>query len=258
MNIVRCWLALSMLVLGPVDLRAQELSANEIVTRMMECNAQRQAMLQRYISVRSYKLEYRGPAGDHHAEMLVRAEYTAPGFKRLTVVAESGSKVLCREVLRRLVEAEQETAAKQDWQRSMFSPESYNLQLLRTETFEGVRSWVIAVDPKQMTSKIGYRGKIWVSMDDYATVRVQAEPSKNPSWMLDKSSFDVVYARRGEVWVPTTNVSMTHVRLGGEAKVTIDYGEYPVLATIPKVTEGTLTRSGSTPSGAGVKAHSLR
>ncbi len=218
--------------LCPLSGLAQTLGANEIVTRMMEHNAERQAMLQHYASDRTYKLEYSGAMGDHHAEMVVHAEYVAPGRKHLTVVSETGSKVLCAEVLKKLVQSEEETAAKQDWQRAMFSPETYNLDLLGTEQLEGIRAWVLHVEPK-VASKVAYRGKVWISMDDYATVRVQAEPAKNPSWMVNHSNFDSWYMRRGEVWVPEKNVSTTHVRLGGEAKVTIDYGQYPVLETTP-------------------------
>jgi hypothetical protein len=199
---------------------------------MMERNAQRQAMLQHYASDRTYRLEYNGTAGEHHAEMVVHAEYTAPGRKQFTVISQSGSKPLCAQVLRKLIDGEEETAAKQDWQKAMFSPATYDLRLLGTEQLEGISTWVLHVEPK-VASKVSYRGKVWISKDDYATVRVQAEPAKNPSWLLDRSSFDSWYMRRGDIWVPAKNISTTHVRIGGEAKVTIDYGLYPVLETAP-------------------------
>jgi hypothetical protein len=114
----------------------------------------------------------------------------------------------------------------------MFSPETYDLQLLGSERLNGVDTWILHVEPKEV-SKVAYRGKVWISMDDFATVRVQAEPAKNPSWLMNHASFDSWYMRRGDVWVPSKNVSTTHVRIGGEAKVTIDYGQYQVLAITP-------------------------
>ena len=211
---------------------AQSLTADEIVTRMMEKNQERQGMLQHYASDRTYRLIYSGTGGDHHAEMVVHAEYAAPGRKRLTIVSETGSKVLCAEVLRKLVDSEQETADKQGWQRAMFSPETYNFQLLGREQLEGIDTWVLHVQPKT-TSKVGYTGKLWVSADDYAMVRLQAEPTKNPSWLLSHSNFDALYRRHGEVWLPEENISTTHLRFGGDAKVTIKYGDYLVLAMTP-------------------------
>jgi hypothetical protein len=225
------WLfGVAVLVAGRAS--AQKLSADEIVNRMMEKNAQRRAELQHYVSDRTYTLTYSGTGGDHHAEMAVRAEYAAPGHKKLTIMAESGSKVLCAEVLRKLVEGEQETADKADWARAMFSPDTYTLQLLGQEQLDGIVTWVLHVDPKS-TSRVGYRGKLWVSADDYAMVRLQAEPAKNPSWFVSHPSFDAWYMRRGDVWVPERNISTTHVRIGGDAKVTIDYGQYAVLSTTP-------------------------
>ncbi len=229
--VVGCMVSMMACGMGWAQAQKQgELTAEEIVGRMMEKNAERQAALEHYSSDRTYELHYDGMGGKHYAEMVVHAEYTAPGRKQLTVVSESGSKVLCREVLRKLVEKEEETAAKADWQRSFFSADTYKLKLLGREQLEGVDTWVLQVDPK-VESKVAYRGKIWVSMDDFATVRVVGEPSKNPSWLLEKASFDSWYMRRGAIWVPEKNISTTHVRIGGEAKVTIDYGRYQVLAS---------------------------
>ena len=226
-------LLLGIMLFGPGFARSQSVpTGDEIISRMMERNAQRQAMLQHYSSDRSYRLEYNGTTGEHHAEMVVHAEYAAPGRKQLTVTAESGSKVLCAEVLRKLVQGEQDTATKQDWQQTMFSPATYNLKLLGREELDGLSTWVLQVDPKVAT-KVAYRGKLWVSTDDFAMVRLVAEPAKNPSWLLSRASFDARYMRHGAIWLPETNVSRSHVRIGGDATVTINYGQYQVLAAAP-------------------------
>jgi len=204
-------------------------TAEEIVRRMLVKNDERQAALEHYRTDRTYQLEYDGTGGKHHAEMVVRTEYKAPGRKYFTVLSESGSKLLCREVLRRLVEKEEQTSEQTDWQRAMFSTDTYKVELVGREQLEGVNTWVLKVEPK-VYSEVAYRGKVWVSMDDFAMVRVMGEPAKSPSWMLDSATFDSWYMRRGNVWVPARNISTTHVRIGGEAKVTIDYGKYDVLS----------------------------
>jgi hypothetical protein len=227
-------------------------TAEEIVRRMLLKNDERQAALEHYRTDRTYQLEYDGTGGKHHAEMIVRAEYQAPGRKNFTVLSESGSKLLCREVLRRLVDKEEETSEKTDWQRAMFSIDTYTVQLVGQEQLGGVNTWVLKVEPK-VYSGVAYRGKLWVSTDDFAMVRVMGEPAKSPSWMLDSAAFDSWYMRRGDVWVPAKNISTTHVRIGGEAKVTIDYGKYDVLLTRPIVAadqhghEGASVQSAGTP-----------
>jgi hypothetical protein len=91
---------------------------------------------------------------------------------------------------------------------------------------------VLQVTPK-VANKFTYRGKVWVSKDDYAVVRIQGEPAKNPSWWTNHASFESVYMRRGDVWLPARNVSSSHVRIGGEATLTIEYGNYPVVTELP-------------------------
>lgn len=222
-------LAMALCGVGAQAQNQTALTAGEIVARMLAKNGERQTALQHYASERTYELHYSGTGGEHHAKMVVDVDYTAPGRKHFTVISESGSKVLCKEVLRKLVDGEEQTAAKSDWQRTMFSPETYNLELLGREQLDGISTWVLKVDPK-VDSKIGYRGKVWISTDDFATVRVLGEPEKNPSWLLNRTSFDSRYMRRGEIWLPSRNISTSHVRIGGDARVTIDYGDYEVLS----------------------------
>ena len=211
-------------------------TATEIVSRMLAMNQERVAALDRYESDRTYRLEYRGPGGEHHAELQVHAEYTGPDHKRLTVVSESGSKFLCDKVLRRLVAGEQEAAAQSNRKQTTLGPENYRAELAGEEMVETeggpVRTWVLRVTPK-VDNKFTYRGRVWVSQDDFAVVRIQGEPAKNPSWWINHASFESVYARRGNVWLPAKNVSSSHVRIGGEATMTIEYGTYPVVAARP-------------------------
>jgi hypothetical protein len=205
---------------------------------MLEKNRERLAALDHYESERTYRVEYTGTGGEHHAELRVRAEYTGPNQKRFTVVGESGSKFICDKVLRKLVEGEQEATDKSNRMQTTLSAANYDAELVGEETLAGepggagVRTWVLQVTPK-VDNKFTYRGRVWISQDDYAVVRIAGEPAKSPSWWINRASFDSRYIRRGEVWLPASNSSSSHVRIGGEATLTIDYGSYPVVAARP-------------------------
>jgi hypothetical protein len=203
-------------------------TAEQIVARMLVKNNERLAALEHYASERTYRVEYTGTGGEHKGELVVDAEYSAPDQKRFTVVSESGSKLICEKVLKRLVESEQEAAQKTNRMQMMLSTANYNVALDGTDQMDGLKAWVLKVSPK-VDSKFTYKGRVWVSMDDYAVMRVQGEPAKNPSWWINRASFDSRYVRRGEFWLPGRNVSTSHVRIGGEATLTIDYGPYPTL-----------------------------
>lgn len=208
-------------------------TAAEIVARMLDKNKERLAELEHYESERTYRVEYTGTGGEHHAQLEVHAVYTGPDQKTLTVVSESGSKFLCDKVLRKLVEGEREATAKSNRVQTTLGPENYAAELTGEETLitvgGPVRTWVLRVTPK-VDNKFTYRGRVWVSEDDYAVVRIQGEPAKSPSWWINRASFESMYLRRGDVWLPAKNVSSSHVRIGGEAKLTIEYGAYPVVA----------------------------
>jgi hypothetical protein len=204
-------------------------TADEILARMVVRNAERQAALEHYASERTYRVEYKGTGGEHFGEMRVHAEYSAPNQRRFTVVSEAGSKLICQKVLRRLVESEQEATQETNRRQTMLSAENYHVELVGAEQIDGVRAWVLKVSPK-VDSKFTYRGKVWVSEEDYAVMRVHGEPAKNPSCWINRASFDSRFVRRGEFWLPGKNVSASHVRIGGEATLTIDYGAYQTLA----------------------------
>jgi hypothetical protein len=207
----------------------KSMTAEEIVARMLARNSERQAALEHYASERTYRVEYKGAGGRHSGEIVVHAEYLAPDQKRFVVISQSGSKLICEKVLRRLLEGEQEAMQKMNRMQTTLSPENYEVELVGEELFDGARAWVLKVQPK-VANKFTYRGRVWVNMQDYAVMRVKGEPAKNPSWWISRTSFEARYARRGEFWLPTRNVSTSQVRIGGEATLTIDYGSYETLA----------------------------
>jgi len=210
-------------------------TVDKIIARMLEKNRERHDALDRYTSDRIYEVRYTGTGGEHHAELHVHAEYEGPDRKTLTVVSQSGAKFLCEKVLHKLVDSEMEATGKNNRQQTTLSLENYDAVLLGEETVEtpdggpGIRAWILRVTPK-VDNKFTYRGKVWISEDDYAVMRIVGEPAKNPSWWINRASFDSRYVRRGQIWLPGKNVSSSHVRIGGEATMTIDYGSYPVVA----------------------------
>ena len=211
---------------------AATVSVEDIAARMQVMNKEREVALLRYQSERTYSLQYEGLGGAREAQLVVDAEFVAPDQKHFTVVSESGSKVLCEKVLRKLVETEEEAAEKSTRTQIALNPENYDMHLVGIEQADGEPAYVLDVSPK-VDNKLAYRGRVWVSKADYAIMRIAGEPAKNPSFWINHASFDSTYRRISGVWVLRRNTSTTHVRLGGEATLTIDYGNYGVLSAMP-------------------------
>ncbi|MDE3105914.1 MAG: hypothetical protein KGK08_12135 [Acidobacteriota bacterium] len=222
------WATGVLLLAGCGAALAQAPGADTIALRMQAHNAERTAALEGYQAERVYRVHYQGTGGEHEAEMHVRLEFRAPGAKHFVIESESGSKFLCDKVLKKLVESEEEAAGKAARLQLVLSPENYNLQLVGEETWNGVPAWVLQVEPK-VADKFSHRGRVWISKDDYGLMRVVGEPAKSPSWFLSRAAFEYRYGREGgRFWLPMQNESSSHVRIGGEATLSIEYSGYQI------------------------------
>lgn len=197
-------------------------SPEEIVRRMVQQNELRAEHLKHFTSVRHYHVEFHGLGRTMTADMHVQASYALGSGKTFQVIDQSGSHLLLNHVLKKLLETEQDDSRQQ---KAALTPSNYNFQL-ETTTFENGRTlYEFGVEPK-VKNKLLYRGRIWIDGNDYAVVRVEAEPAENPSFWIKKTEIHHVYSKSGEFWLPETNRSESKVRLGGSAILTIDYGSY--------------------------------
>ncbi len=212
------------------------LSTDAIVQRLMAANARRAEALHGYQGKRFYRLNYHGLFGTHDAEMQVEAAYTAPDKKDFKVVSESGSKLLDR-VLLRLLSSEKEAQQQQNRAELEISPKNYGFELAEVEHTPRGNFYVLNVTPKGR-SRYLYRGKIWVDAQDFAVARMQGEPAKNPSIWVSHTQIEYRWEKIGGFWLPAHNESVTQVRMGGRAVLTIDYTDYQITGANRVATHG--------------------
>ena len=204
-----------------------QLPTDVIVQRLMAANAQRSQTLRGYHGKRVYHLDYHGLFGSHEAGMQVEAIYTAPDRKDFKVLSQSGSKLLVNRVLLKLLSSEQDAQQEQNRKELEISPKNYDFALAGTEHTPGGDFYVLAVTPKGK-SKYLYRGKLWIDARDFAVVRMQGEPAKNPSLWVSHTQIEYQWVKIGGFWLPAHNESETQVRMGGKAVLTIDYTDYQI------------------------------
>jgi hypothetical protein len=213
------------------DVKAQDpptLSETAIVEKIMIANARRSAELRSFEGKRWYRLEYHGLFGGRNASMEVLASYTAPDQHDFTVVSQSGSKLLLNRVLLKLLDSEKE--AFENHKQIELSPDNYKFTLVGTERIPaGDTCYVLAVKPRKQ-NKFLYAGKIWVDTHDFAVVRMEGEPAKAPSFWVRDTQIDSNWEKVSGFWFIAHNHSVSHIRMGGMATLTIDYGDYQVRA----------------------------
>jgi hypothetical protein len=222
-------LAAAPAVLSQSDAALPALSAGEVVQHLMEKNRERANGLQHYVGTRMYRLEYRGFPASADATMQVEVDFDAPASKHFTVVSESGSKLIQSKVFHRLLESEEQAGDQENRKHTELGPDNYNFSLAGMEG----TNYVLNVEPK-VESKFLYRGKIWVDAHDFAVTRIEAQPAKNPSFWTTKSLIHHTYQKLDNgFYLPKENKTVTSVRLGGTATLTIDYESYQLTAAKP-------------------------
>jgi hypothetical protein len=201
------------------------LPAEIIVQKMMATSARRSTELQSVRATRTYRLQYHGFLGTRDAGMKVLATYTAPNKLDFSVISQTGSKLLLNRVLLKLLESERE--AFKDQKQIELSPANYTFDSEGMETSDDDPCYVLGVSPRK-ENKFLYRGKVWIDAHDFALARMQGQPAKSPSFWIKDTQINSTWHEVGGFWLIQHNQSVSHVRLGGMATLTIDYTDYQI------------------------------
>jgi hypothetical protein len=226
---------------------AQEASlpvASEVVVQMLARDAQRQRSLEGYEGMRRYTL-----VNEHmrkRAEMLVRVRGDQDGTKHFEIVNETGWKAAQKHVLHKMLESEAEASRPEERVKARLSPDNYEFQFVASEKVGDRAVYVVDLTPKRR-EKYLFRGRIWVDAEDYALVRADGNPAKNPSFWTKSVHFVQAYQKSGPFWFPATTESVTEARLFGTTDLTIEYFDYKPNATTAAQDSVEVAQRGSRP-----------
>ena len=198
-------------------------TAEEVVSRMAAHDLQRQASIEGYAGMRRYVLENQKLS--KRAEMVVKVNGEQDGTKHFEIVSEEGWKAAHKHVLRKMLESETDTSRPEMRANSKLTPANYDFAIAGTEQVAGRTAYVLEVSPKRK-EKYLFKGRIWVDAEDYALMRAEGSPAKNPSFWTKRTRFVQVYQKNGPLWFPLSTQSITEVRLFGNTDVNIEYFDY--------------------------------
>lgn len=217
----------------PPSTSTTSLSLDQVVDNLVRKNQERTRALTHCEGTRVYRLAYRGFPSDRDAEMTVKATYDSPSSKEFKVVSESGSKLILNRVFKKLLEGEKEAAQPAISARTQLNRDNYTFELVGYEPTSTGGQYVLQVSPKSR-SKYVYSGKVWVDGVDFAVTHIEVEPGLNPSFWTKKSEIRHEYKKVGAFWLPARNESVSYIRLGGRATLTIEYTDYRVREAGPQ------------------------
>ncbi len=197
--------------------------ADEVIAKLMDHNSQRDKLGGGYTGTRRYVLENQHL--NKRAELRVSVKCDPDGTKHFEVVSEQGWSSANKRVLRKMLESETETSRPQVRPSTSLTPENYRFQMLASEFLEARPVYVIQVLPKR-EDKYLFEGRIWIDAEDFAVVRVEGQPAKNPSFWTNSVHFVQQYHKSGDFWFPFSTESVTEARIFGKTEVTISYFDY--------------------------------
>lgn len=244
----RSWLSIALLVLlslcvaipriacaqnqRPISTGNGPLTTAQVVDNLVAMNLRRAHALHSYKGSRTYRVEYRGFPHAASAEMVVDLIYRAPGIKEFTIRSSTGSKLIIDKVFRKLLQAEEDALSADTQRHTALSSDNYDFTMAGYESTSSRSLYVLFAEPKSK-SKLLFRGRVWVDANDFAVVRLEAEPAKSPSFWTKSSQIEQSYIKVSDFWLPERNHSISAIRLGGRAELTIEYQKYRITASDP-------------------------
>ena len=208
--------------LGDAPLRREQ-----VVDNLLAMNLERAHALHAYKGTRHYLLQYHGTWGTRSAEMVVDLKYQSPGAKEFTIRSSTGSKLIIGTVFKKLLQAEQEALGVEAQRRTALNRDNYDFTLVGYDSKPSGSMYILGVKPRT-NGKFLYHGRIWVDAKDFAVTRLEAQPAKNPSFWTKHSEIGEIYMKVGDFWLPARNHSITKIRFGGSAVLTIQYQNYKI------------------------------
>jgi hypothetical protein len=206
-------------------------SADDVVAKMMQFDAQRQSEFTGYTAIRRYVAVNK----KRRAEMLVRVSCDSTGAKRFSILSEVGSGSIRKHVFHELLSEETE-ASRHGVRNSRLTPANYDFQFVEQEALETGPAYVLAVSPKTK-NKYLVDGKIWVDANDYSIVRIEGRPARNPSFWVRSVHFVHTYQKVGQFWFAFSTNTTSEIRIFGNSELTIENSDYALNTRIDRPTE---------------------
>jgi len=207
-------------------------SAEDVVARMMQFDAQRQSELTGYTALRHYAAGNKS----RRAEMLVRVTCDSRGAKQFSILSEEGSGSIRKRVFHKLLSEETEASRHETRNSTRLTPANYDFQFVGQEKLETGPAYVLAVSPKT-ANKYLIDGKIWVDANDYSIVRIEGQPARNPSFWVRKVHFVHTYERVWAFWFASATHTTSEIRIFGSSELTIENSDYTLNPPIDRITE---------------------
>jgi hypothetical protein len=145
--------------------------------------------------------------------LIAEMSVATPDSKKYTI--ENPNRALLEEkIVRKILDAE--VAFAKDSRPSDITRENYDFRFVREDEINGQRCYVLDLVPKRKSRNL-LRGPIWVDAHSYLPLRIEGEPTQNPSWWVTDARIVLLYGYVGPMWLQISSEATAKVRVIGRS-----------------------------------------
>jgi hypothetical protein len=169
---------------------------------------------------------YRGADKEHAAaQMTVKTTYRKDAGKSYVIVSQSGSELLLKEVLGRILDNERVMTQPANRAPAVLTTANYSMTVKGDETVNGRACRVVAIVPKKSSPYL-FRGTIWVDTQDGSIVKLDGVASKAASMLAGATQVSRQYTNVNGLPMATHAEALAGSWLLGQTTIDIDYSGY--------------------------------
>jgi len=173
---------------------------------------------------------FRGKDETHPAaEMLVKTVYSRDTGKSFTILSQSGSSLLPKEMLGTLLDNEKKMSEPRNVGTALIDSENYEMKLASTsrQVMDGRDCLMIELTPKRNSPYL-FKGTLWVDAKDYSIVQLKGTASKSPVFLTSATQVTRQYTNVSGFPMATHAMAISNSTLLGQTIVKIDYKDYQI------------------------------
>lgn len=212
---------------GTPQVFAQQPDTAQVI-RMVNSNVRdRVERVLAFTDVERYSV-YRGNDESHPiATMTARVHYIKGAGKTYSILSQTGSPIVQKLGLHRLIDNEKEINQPGNVERSWFTSANYRMELKPggPQSLNGRPCYVLSISPHQKAPNL-IDGRLWVDARDGSTVQVEGIASKSPSIFAGTTHMMRQYTQIEGFPMATFARAESKSAIFGRTVVVIEYSDY--------------------------------
>jgi hypothetical protein len=204
---------------------AQQAESKPMIQKIDASVAARDENLLGYTVTELYRV-YRGADKMHpSAVMTVKTTYRKDSGKSYVILSQSGSELLIKEVLGRVLDSERLMTQPVNRVQAVLTTANYIMTVKGDDTVDGRTCRAVAIVPKKISPYL-FRGTIWVNAQDGSIVKLDGVASKAASVLAGATQVSRQYANVNGLPMATHAEAVAGSWLLGQTTIDIDYSGY--------------------------------